>query len=266
MYMGKLLASAELRKRDFLIAQEKKYKKEREVEGEEFAGKEKFVTNAYKRQQEELRKAEEEEKLREGALYCLCTKLENARKKSQGMASFYRNLLEEEEMKHDTAVAAAEKAAKEGTHDTSIENLATETPREKKLAEEAREINTQLGTNAVLINDEGEVVDKRQLLKGGLNVRPKHTKLEPTSESAYQAEYEARRIAQRDRHKERETRLRQQKVIEDQYEQRKRKVEDDEAEREEEMRLRAKSKKTSNEVMSAKERYLARKRAAAQGL
>jgi coiled-coil domain-containing protein 55 len=64
--MDQLLASAEVRKRDFLIAQEKKFKKEREAEGEEFAGKEKFVTNAYKRQQEELRKAEEEERLREG--------------------------------------------------------------------------------------------------------------------------------------------------------------------------------------------------------
>jgi len=66
--MDKLLASAELRKRDFLIAQERKYQKEREEEGEEFEGKEKFVTNAYKRQQEELRKAEEEEIQREGAL------------------------------------------------------------------------------------------------------------------------------------------------------------------------------------------------------
>ena len=73
-YMDKLLASAEVRKRDYLMAQEKKYKKEREEEGEEFAGKEKFVTNAYKRQQEETRKAEEEERLREGTMrtveYC----------------------------------------------------------------------------------------------------------------------------------------------------------------------------------------------------
>src|ERR1700689_842318 len=57
-YMDKLLASAEVRKRDYLLAQEKKYKKEREEEGDEFAGKEKFVTNAYKQQQEEIRKAE----------------------------------------------------------------------------------------------------------------------------------------------------------------------------------------------------------------
>jgi len=64
--MDQLLASAELRKRDFLIAQERKYKKERETEGDEFAGKEKFVTSAYKKQQEELRKAEEAEREREG--------------------------------------------------------------------------------------------------------------------------------------------------------------------------------------------------------
>ena len=64
--MDKLLASAETRKRDYLLAQEKKYKKEREEEGDEFKGKEKFVTNAYKRQQEEIRKAEEEERLKEG--------------------------------------------------------------------------------------------------------------------------------------------------------------------------------------------------------
>jgi coiled-coil domain-containing protein 55 len=64
--MDNLIASAEVRKRDYLIAQEKKYKKEREMEGEEFDGKEKFVTSAYKKQQEEMRKAEEEERKREG--------------------------------------------------------------------------------------------------------------------------------------------------------------------------------------------------------
>lgn len=41
--------------------------REREMEGEEFKDKEAFVTQAYKDQMVELRKAEEEEKLREGA-------------------------------------------------------------------------------------------------------------------------------------------------------------------------------------------------------
>ena len=40
--------------------------RERDMEGDEFKDKESFVTQAYKDQMVELRKAEEEEKLREG--------------------------------------------------------------------------------------------------------------------------------------------------------------------------------------------------------
>ena len=40
--------------------------RERDMEGDEFKDKESFVTQAYKDQMAELRKAEEEEKLREG--------------------------------------------------------------------------------------------------------------------------------------------------------------------------------------------------------
>ena len=41
--------------------------RERELEGDEFKDKEAFVTQAYKDQMVELRKAEEEERQREGA-------------------------------------------------------------------------------------------------------------------------------------------------------------------------------------------------------
>ncbi len=41
--------------------------REREAEGDEFADKEQFVTQAYKDQMAEVRQAEEEEKKREGA-------------------------------------------------------------------------------------------------------------------------------------------------------------------------------------------------------
>ena len=40
--------------------------REREREGDEFADKEAFVTQAYKDQMEEVRRAEEEERKREG--------------------------------------------------------------------------------------------------------------------------------------------------------------------------------------------------------
>jgi coiled-coil domain-containing protein 55 len=252
-YMETILASAEVRKRDYLIAQERKYQKEREVEGEEFSGKEKFVTSAYKRQQEEMRQAEEEEKLRE----------KKAREKSQGMAGFYRNMLEEEENKHELAVKAASAAVKEGKVKKSEEEIEAEITREKQLADEARRLNAELGEEVIAINDDGEVVDKRQLLKGGLNVKPKPKPQLQTGKTQYEQEYEARREAQRNVHKEREARERQRRVIEEQYELKRKRAQDEEKAKEEELMLRVKSKKTSDEVMSARERYLARKNAAA---
>jgi len=65
-YIEAFLASAQTRRLDRLRAEEKMLQHEREKEGEEFADKDKFVTEAYKRQMEEVRKAEEEEKKREG--------------------------------------------------------------------------------------------------------------------------------------------------------------------------------------------------------
>ena len=65
-YMESLLQAAEVRKRDQLRAREKMLMREREAEGEEFKDKEKFVTEAYKAQQEEVRRLEEEERVREG--------------------------------------------------------------------------------------------------------------------------------------------------------------------------------------------------------
>jgi coiled-coil domain-containing protein 55 len=65
-YIGSLLTSAATRKLDYIRAEEKVIQREREQEGDEFADKEQFVTQAYKDQMAEVRKAEEEEKRREG--------------------------------------------------------------------------------------------------------------------------------------------------------------------------------------------------------
>jgi len=179
------------------------------------------------------------------------------------MASFYRKMLEEEEAKRDAAVRAA--AASLSKNERKEVDVVTEpeTTREKKLADEARRIN-QLGTDAIALNEEGQVVDKRQLLKGGLNVLASK-KQTPTqvSGSEYQAEYEARRNADRQKVREREARARQRLAVEEQYAQTRKRAVDAEAEMEEEIRLRAKSKKTETDVLGARERYLARKRAAA---
>ena len=66
-YIARLLETAEVRKRDRVRAEDKMVQREREKEGVEFADKDEFVTPAYKAQQEELRKIEEEEEKKDGA-------------------------------------------------------------------------------------------------------------------------------------------------------------------------------------------------------
>src|SRR6201996_1145814 len=65
-YIGGLLSSAATRRLDHLRAEEKMIQREREAEGDEFSDKDAFVTQAYRDQMAEVRRAEEEEKRREG--------------------------------------------------------------------------------------------------------------------------------------------------------------------------------------------------------
>lgn len=65
-YIEGLLATAEQRKMDRVRAEDVMTARERQKEGDEFADKDAFVTPAYLAQQEALRKAEEDEKAREG--------------------------------------------------------------------------------------------------------------------------------------------------------------------------------------------------------
>ncbi|KAK8902347.1 hypothetical protein QC760_008860 [Botrytis cinerea] len=150
-YMSNLIAAAAVRKRDSTIAEEKKLAREREAEGDEFADKEKFVTSAYKKQQEENRRIEEEERLREEE--------EQRKNKGTGMTSFYKNMLEKGEQKHAEIVKAAEERLKQGPQEDVTEDEKTKTD-----ADIAREINEKRA-GTIAINDEGQVVDKRELLK-----------------------------------------------------------------------------------------------------
>ncbi|ETS80004.1 hypothetical protein PFICI_07533 [Pestalotiopsis fici W106-1] len=248
-YMKNLIASAAVRKRDALIAEEKKIAREREAEGEEFADKEKFVTEAYKMQQEENRRLEEEEKRREE---------EEARKnKGGGMTAFYKDLLNQGDQRHAEMMKAAEERAKNGPQEDE------EAPKEETTAsatDRARELNAKGGS--IAINEDGDVVDKRELLKGGLNLGAKK------KPEVRQAE---KRTEQKDDRSSRGNfgaggknamRERQSRMMEAQLEQAlKRSLEAEEEEREQVERA-AKSRKTETEISSAKERYLARKKAA----
>ncbi|KAL8705988.1 MAG: hypothetical protein Q9201_000932 [Fulgogasparrea decipioides] len=155
-YMQSLLAAAEIRKRDQLRAKEKMLVKERELEGDEFADKEKFVTAAYKRQQEEVRKAEAEEVLREREA------AKRQKREGGGLKGMYKNMLERDEEKHAMAVKSVEDAKRNGTLGQEQEKGDAERKKEKSEAELARE-------KGAVVNEEGQVVDKRQLLNAGLN-------------------------------------------------------------------------------------------------
>ncbi|RCI15238.1 hypothetical protein L249_6468 [Ophiocordyceps polyrhachis-furcata BCC 54312] len=273
-YMQGLTQAAKVRKRDALIAMEKKIAREREAEGDEYADKETFVTEAYKRQQEENRRLEEAERRKEE---------EDARRnKGGGMSAYHRQLLEKEEERHAQAVKAVEQRARNASATTTAEKKKKKEEEEEEEEEEepesedkeraeaalARELNEKGAS--VAVNEDGQVVDKRQLLKGGLNVGAK--KREAARREADKREDQQRR----DRPgggggggggfsgpgRKQAMRERQSRMLEEQLEHSlKRSREVDDARRLEAERA-AKSRKTEGEISSARERYLARKRAA----
>ena len=248
-YMSNLLAAAEVRKCDQLRAKEKMLLKEREAEGEEFQDKEKFVTGAYKSQQEEVRKMEEEEARREAE------EEERRRKSGGGMAGMYKKILERDEQRHAEQMKAAEEAKGK---------ILVDEPEQKK---EKTEIDLAKEKGA-LVNDEGQVVDKRQLLNAGLNVAPKpkpppssrthDSTSQSSSRSGVPASLQSR-AGTKQAMRERQTRM-----LEAQLEEASKRAADNEDVQQEAMERAAKSQKTKGEISSARERYLQRKKEAAE--
>jgi len=169
-YISNLLSSAATRRLDHLRAEEKMIQREREAEGDEFKDKEAFVTQAYKDQIAELRRAEEEEKLRE--------ELERKKKKDigSGMAHFYRKLLEESEQQHEETVAATTTETKPIIGPQGPNLTITKPPdfvpkSDLELARQAKEHGKD-----VELNDDNQIVDKRELLSAGLNLSAPNTR------------------------------------------------------------------------------------------
>ena len=247
-YMTSLLNSAEIRKRDQLRAKERMLQREREEEGDEFADKEKFVTGAYKQQQEELKKMEEEEAKREA-------EEEEKRKKGGGMKGFYENILKREGQRHEEIEKAVEEKI---AHGVSVEE--TEDTKEKTDAQIAAELNAR-GAK-IAINDEGAVVDKRDLLSAGLNVvkKPKTAAAEADRAKSMpqrSADWSRSNAAKSARESQRE---RQTRMLAAQLEEMQQKQAEEEEKERQEAEKKVKSKVTEDKVMGARERYLARKR------
>ncbi|KAF2126165.1 hypothetical protein P153DRAFT_369520 [Dothidotthia symphoricarpi CBS 119687] len=251
-YMDSLFESAEQRKKDQLRARDKLLQREREAEGDEFADKEKFVTGAYKAQQEETRLAEAEEKERQ--------KAEEQNRAKFGMQGFHKQMLQEREKRHQEAMEAAAQAAKDG-YKPPAADAAEENDKPKTDAQLVEELRRQGKT--VIVNDDGQVADNTQLLSAGLNIiaKPKPPPLPAAAaarEAAKQTAYQppkAARAAQRER---------QTQMVAEQLEQANKRKADEDAQEAARLVHAAKSQKTAGEISSAKERYLQRKREAAE--
>jgi coiled-coil domain-containing protein 55 len=246
-YMSSLIQSAEVRKRDQLRAQERLLQKEREAEGDEFADKEKFVTGAYKAQQDEVRRMEEAEAKREA-------EEEERKRKGGGMSGFYKDLLKKDEERSLQIAKAAQEAATKPKAET-VEDEAEET--DAKLVEKLKEKGAH-----IIVNDDGEIVDKRQLLAAGLNVAKKPKLAAEGAEKKVSSgpkplDYSRSAAANAARQSQRE---RQTRIMAAQLEEMAQKQAQQEAEERKAMEEKVKSQKTDSDILSAKERYLARKR------
>ncbi|PPQ83344.1 hypothetical protein CVT25_003983 [Psilocybe cyanescens] len=270
-YIHNLLTSAATRKLDHLRAEEKMMQREREAEGDLYQDKETFVTQAYKDQMEEVRKAEEEEKKREvNFQHCITNRRTQENRKKQGLPStgmthFYRQLLEDSAQKHEATVAATKKrfiGPQGPTPNLTIVKPANFTPlAEAELARIAREEGKE-----VELNDDNQIVDKRELLSAGLNLSlpntrhlgPRHpsNSAQNKTEQAPQVHRAVGTAATRKEINERRAR-----EIQQQLEAEQRRTEQSKQEADELARQRIVAKRnTEDDVQGARARYLERKR------
>ncbi|ORX95643.1 hypothetical protein K493DRAFT_337277 [Basidiobolus meristosporus CBS 931.73] len=253
-YIEGLLRSAEIRKKDLLRAEERMIQHERETEGDEFADKEKFVTSAYKQQQEEMRKWEEEERRRAA---------EEDITAKKDLTGFYRNLLNKTTASREEAIKASL------DHNEKPKSSSKENVEEEGADEASKEIAEAIASGKnITLNDDNQIVDKRQLLSAGLNVNPK-VKKASREEHARDRRYSDRRGDERHRNskghrsgRHEDERSRLSREIEEQIRQSElRKKEQEQAKVE---AITAKMARSSSEqtISDAKARYLARKAAA----
>lgn len=297
--MKNLLDSAATRKLDHLRAEEKMMQREREAEGDEFADKDKFVTQAYKDQMAEVRRAEAEEKAREGMCFPPChlirgtlterVYIEVERQKSKGlgggMTHFYKRLLDDAARTHEAAVAATADPSPEAAPtpasnapgkigpagpNLTITRPPRNAPRPLEVAPSPAAVlqpKVPEGADGVEINDSNEVVDKRELLSAGLNLALPNTRnlsiLKAIHGSSRPAagEQPVQHRAAGVAASRSEIQARQRRALEKQMEEERvrLKEEQERSEREERERI-VKRRNDEGAVESARERYLARKK------
>ncbi|KAJ3305895.1 hypothetical protein HDV03_000737 [Kappamyces sp. JEL0829] len=167
-YMEQLINSANERKKYLERAKERKLQAEREAEGDVFGNKEEFVTQAYLDKQKQLQEEEEAEKKQQEKERL------DAASRDRPNAAFYRNLL-------DKRTAGAPLVL--GDSNMSAALLASRKEEQDKEEEKLKKLQLASDSGLVL-NDNAEVVDKRQLLTGGLNISSKAIQRKQLQEAA----------------------------------------------------------------------------------
>lgn len=250
-YMADLIKSANDRKLYLEKAAERKLLKEREEEGGVYGDKEEFVTEAYLEKQKELKRLEEEQKIKD--------ELEADPHRNRDMTGFYRDLLEKKERKPPLVLG-----------DTSMMVSGTYSNNEKD------QTHNKPLPSGVILNDNLEIVDKRQLLSGGLNVTSKALKKKEEEVREKEEEVKKRKEQARVDREKRETERKRQDQLRMQRERnrdfvlsQKEVAEQEkklkkEKEEQESRELLLKSTVTQDVVLDARARYLARKAAQAQ--
>ena len=179
-----------------------------------------------------------------------------------GMAHFYRKLLDDSEQKHDQTVAATSTNAVKGPQGPNL--TITKPPQFKpksdfELAEEARAEGKD-----VELNDDNQIVDKRELLSAGLNLAAPNTrnlmlqnaKSKQSSDQPAQVHTAVGTAASR-----REINERRAREVARQMEEEKDRLRKEKEREEQESLNRAVTKRNTDEtIQSAREGYLARKK------
>jgi len=131
--------------------------KEREKEGDEMKDMESFVTPAYLQLREDMEKAEEEERKQEAI---------NRAKGNSAMNKVYASYLSSNEAAHAAAMSATSSNSTSTPKPIQGPTLPTKDLSDLELAAKA---SKELGRE-VEVNDDGQIVDHSEILRGGLNV------------------------------------------------------------------------------------------------
>ncbi|ORY81429.1 coiled-coil domain-containing protein 55-domain containing protein [Protomyces lactucae-debilis] len=247
-YMQDLFHMAEVRKRDRLQAEDVKLQREREQEGDMFADKEQFVTSAYRAQQEALLQKRRQEEEAEQAL----------RRQAGGLTAFSAGVLAKDRQKHEAAVEASLHAERRAA---SNHAQASEGQRFSEL-EMAKKAEAELG-HKVVVNDNNEIVDHRQLLAAGLN-RSNKSDAVSTHQATERQHTTGSSLSSKEREQRRAQLERQERAVAAQLKEARRQDMEERSRKEALLQQQAKRTKTDADITSAKDRYLARKKAEAE--